>query len=284
MTSGREPIGCIESAASKKVLFVGESIKDIYYYGRLIGRPPKEPIICVELQGRESFEGGVMAAAEHAKPFVKNVEVFSTRKLIKERYVDGNRYRKLFEVYSGDIKWDEEMPDLSDYDMVVVLDYGHGMMTPELIDRICVDSKFLAVNAQTNSSNFGFNLATKYHRADYLCMDELEARLSTGNQHGPLEASLEKLHAIAPKVIVTQGKLGATGISREGMFHSPSVTKRVVDTMGAGDAFFAVTACIAAEAGMPELLDIGNAAGALKAQSVGQKPITKNELFGYLNR
>lgn len=275
----------LPDVSHKRVLFVGESIKDIYHYGRLIGRPPKEPIICVELQGRVSFDGGVTAAAEHARPFVKDVEVFSTRKLVKERYVDGNRYRKLFEVYSGDIKWEEELPDLSSYDTVVVLDYGHGMMTPELIDRICVDSKFLAVNAQTNSSNFGFNLVTKYHRADYLCMDELEARLSTGNQHGPLEESLAKLYAIAPRVVITQGKLGATGISEEGLFHSPALSGgRVVDTMGAGDAFFAVTACIAGDTSMPALLDVGNAAGSLKAQSVGQKPITKDELVCYLNR
>jgi hypothetical protein len=53
--------------------------------------------------------------------------------------------------------------------------------------------------------------------------------------------------------------------------------------MGAGDAFFAVTACIAKEAPMRELLTIGNAAGKLKAQIVGHKgSVTKDALRAYL--
>jgi sugar/nucleoside kinase (ribokinase family) len=55
--------------------------------------------------------------------------------------------------------------------------------------------------------------------------------------------------------------------------------------MGAGDAFFCVTAPFAAAgASMPELLEIGNAAGAIKCGVVGHREaVTKAALMAYLN-
>ena len=39
------------------------------------------------------------------------------------------------------------------YDAVVVTDYGHGMLTPEIIELLCSQPRFLAVNTQTNAAN-----------------------------------------------------------------------------------------------------------------------------------
>lgn len=271
----------LPDVSKKRVLFVGERIKDVYHYGRLIGRPPKEPIVCVELEGMQVFEGGVTAASEHAKTFVQSVDVVSTKELVKERFVDSNRYRKLFEVYSFQKDLEVTWPDVPSFDAVIVTDYGHGMMTQEVIGKLYDEASFLAVNVQTNSGNYGFNLATKYPRVDYLCVDEIEARLATQNQTGPIEESLEKLSSISPRVVITLGRNGAIGLQGS-IYRAPSVANRVVDTMGAGDAFFAVTACMASEVEMPDLLKIGNAAGSLKAQCVGQRPIARDELRTYL--
>lgn len=272
----------LESASEKRVLFVGERITDVYHYGKLQGRPLKEAIICIELKDTQVFEGGVSAAAEHAKSFVASVDTVSSVEIRKERFVEGSHYRKLFEVYSGFNKSEIKWPNLDDYDAVVVTDYGHGMMTDAVIERLCAESRFLAVNVQTNSGNYGFNLATKYPRVDYLCADEVEARLATQNRTGNIERSVDALSSIADRVVVTLGRDGAIGGSEGKMFWSPALTHRVVDTMGAGDAFFAVTACFADELPLQELLDLGNAAGALKTQSLGQKPITKDGLLRYL--
>ena len=274
----------LPDVSHKRVLFVGERITDVYHYGRLIGRPPKEPIICIEHQDTQTFQGGVTAAADHARSFVKVVDIASSVEIRKERWLDQNRYRKLFEVYGGYTKNDIAWPDLSIYDAVIVTDYGHGMMTPEVVSKLCKESQYLAVNVQTNSGNYGFSLATKYPRADYLCMDELEARLATQNRDRPIYESAKKLSRIAGTVVITQGKSGAAGYKDEVFDAAAAVSERVVDTMGAGDAFFAVTACIAEESSLMDLLKVGNAAGALKAQFVGQKTITKDELLGYLNR
>lgn len=273
----------LPDVSKKRVLFVGERIRDVYHYGRLIGRPPKEPVICIEHQGHQVFQGGVVAASEHAKSFVEAVDVFSTKEISKERFVESNRYRKLFEVYSGTTDIDAKWPDLPSYDAVIVTDYGHGMMTQAVIDKIYEESAFLAVNVQTNSGNYGFNLATKYPRVDYLCVAETEARLATQNQFGAIEDSVRKLGDISSRVVVTVGKNGAFGWDGE-LHYCQAFNNRVVDTMGAGDAFFAITACFASSLSMDDLLKVGNAAGSLKAQALGQKPVTKDELRTYLAR
>jgi sugar/nucleoside kinase (ribokinase family) len=142
----------------------------------------------------------------------------------------------------------------------------------------------VALNVQTNSSNYGFNLVRPEDRADYLVLDELEARLSTGNRSRPLQDSLLALTRNAPKVIITLGRDGAMGWSEEtGICTAPALTTRVVDTMGAGDCFFAVTAPLAKAGTIHQLMAIGNAAAALKCQVIGHRePITKEALIGYL--
>lgn len=277
--------GLLDAALSRDALFLGEAISDVYHYGRLLARPVKEPIVAIETETTERFSGGIIAAASHARPFVKSCASCSTVHVTKERFVSSGHYRKLFEAYSGKMLLDTEIvSNASDYDITAVIDYGHGMMTPQLIDRVCGNAKYLAVNVQTNAGNYGFNLATKYPRADYLCMDELEARLATQNRDGSIALSLEILSAKYPKIVITLGKQGAIGWTEEtGIVAAPALTDRVVDTMGAGDAFFAVTAVLAQTTPLLDLLRIGNAAGALKAQILGhQRAITKEELSGYL--
>ncbi len=273
----------IESAAKKRVLFVGESITDVYHYGKALGKSSKESIICMERKSTEVFSGGVIAAAKHAETFCAKVEILSTVHLSKNRYIEQTHFRKLFEEYMGaELVPAPIWPDFSAYDAVVVLDYGHGMFTPDLIARICNGARFLAVNVQANAGNYGFSLATKWPRADYLCVDEVEARLATQNQHRPIKDSLILLAGRYESVAITLGKSGAIGCY-ENSAEAPAFTDRIVDTMGAGDAFFAVTAVMAEGADMGQLLRIGNAAAAIKCQIVGHRSyVTKAKLIAYL--
>ena len=270
----------LDAAAQMRVLFVGETIVDVYHYGRLLGRATKEPIIVLEQLNTESFMGGVEAAANHARSFCAQVDILSNHRIRKERWLDTGHMRKLFEVYYLPQQVHAFDMPVEDYDAVIVTDYGHGMMDAKMIVELRSKARFLAVNVQTNAGNYGFSLATKYRDVDYLCMDELEARLATQNRDGAIEESLEKLSRIAPKVVIT---LGGNGAIATGGLRVPAFTDRIIDTMGAGDAFFAVTALFAENATMPELLRIGNAAAALKCQIIGHRAaITKGDLSAYL--
>ena len=53
---------------------------------------------------------------------------------------------------------------------------------PPSIRTLSACSLFLAVNTQSNSANMGYNLITKYPRADYVCIDAPEARLAVSDR------------------------------------------------------------------------------------------------------
>jgi sugar/nucleoside kinase (ribokinase family) len=272
----------LESVKDLKVLLVGDAIIDEYCYVTPLGKSIKDNMISTQYQRKETFRGGVWAAAEHVRGFVKQVDVVmgpmitTNRRFVEEAYM-----RKLFVVHeTQEIKFVPTKP-IGDYDLVIVTDFGHGCITPELIAELTVVAKFLAVNTQTNTSNYGFNMITKYPRADFVVLDELEARLATHDRHSPIEQVILKLGF--NKIIVTQGYKGATGY--DGEFHHQDATAvKVVDTMGAGDAFLAVSSLFACKGfPMDDLVRIGNAAAAVKVGVVGHRnPVTPEALEAYL--
>ncbi len=89
-------------------------------------------------------------------------------------------------------------------------------------------------------------------------------------------------HVDCSKIIVTQGKHGCVTYERGGIVHTiPAFAKNVVDTVGAGDAFLAVTAPLVAAGGaMHQVGFIGNVVGALKVEIVGhRRSIDKSALI-----
>ena len=268
-------VALIESAKDLRMLMVGETIEDVYHYVAPLGRPVKELIISTEWKETEVFRGGIVAAAEHAKS-ICHVYTFSDCLVRKERWVEQAHTRKLFQVQKPVDRIDVEKP-VGIYDVTAHIDYGHNNS-----DRR--HKGFTALNVQTNSSNYGFNLVRPEDRADYLVVDELEARLATGNKSGPINDSLLELAGNAPKVVITLGREGAIGWSEEsGICSAPALTTKVVDTMGAGDCFFSITAPLAKRGTIPQLLAIGNAAAAMKTQTIGDRePVTKEALLGFI--
>ena len=263
---------------------MGDGIIDEYVYVKPQGKSPKENIISNKVLHAERFRGGVWAAASHIRGLVQDVATHTApQTIVKRRYVETGYIRKLFETHHEEEAPQEIAPDPAGFDLTVVTDFGHGCLTPDLISRLTASQTFLAVNAQTNSANIGFNLLTKYPRADYVVLDELEARLAAHDRDSPIEDVILKLGF--QRIIVTLGPNGAIGYDGN-FYRQPSNADRAVDTMGAGDAFFCVSAPFAAAgADMRDLLVIGNAAGAIKCGVVGHRqPVTKKALLEYLQR
>lgn len=277
----------LDSVKDFKVLIVGDGIIDRYQYVKPVGKAVKEAALSVLAGRKEIFQGGVWAAAAQCKDFVAQVDILQgSDVMINTRLVDDTYLRKIIvthELVSNPPKPDDRY--IRDYDLVIITDFGHGTMTPELISRVSREARYLAVNAQTNSTNFGFNLITKYPRADFVVLDELEARLAAHDKDSPIEDVILKLgdpigsRAIFKKIIVTMGANGAVGF--DGAFERQKATAdKVLDTMGAGDAFLCVAAPFAAAgASMKDLIRIGNAAGAIKVGIVGHRGSVTRELL-----
>lgn len=318
----------IESVKDYSVLLVGDAIIDEYQYVLPMGKSPKENMIATRYQDFEVFAGGVFAAANHVASFCKKVDILTcigdrddylpliknslkpnvglnaivrprTPTTRKQRFVDPSYMRKLFEVYYMD---DESLTQpvedqlnatlrerIKQYDVVIVTDFGHGMIGPATIDILTREAKFLAVNTQSNSANHGYNLIHKYPRADYVCIDAPEARLATMERLCPIDEVITKhlpKKIDCNKLIVTHGKHGCATYEKDAVVYTiPALTKTVIDTVGAGDAFLAVTSpLVAAGAPLQSVGFIGNIVGALKVAIVGhQKSVEKSAVLKSLN-
>jgi rfaE bifunctional protein nucleotidyltransferase chain/domain len=307
-------LGLLDRVRDYRILVVGDAIIDEYQYVLPMGKSPKENVIATRYQDHELFAGGVFAAANHVASFCAEVDVVTSlggrqsfeeavRKQLlpnvqlhnvtrpgapttrKRRFVDPSYMRKLFEVYYID---DDPLPvDMqqridgaiaqlaSQADVVIVTDFGHGLLGPSSIALLSRIAPFLAVNCQSNSANQGFNLITKYRRSDYVCIDAPEARLATGDRTSPIGEIARRIETLigCPKMIITQGKHGCVTYERGGVVHTiPAFAKNVVDTVGAGDAFLSVTSPLVAAGGaMHQIGFVGNVVGALKVEIVGHR-------------
>jgi bifunctional ADP-heptose synthase (sugar kinase/adenylyltransferase) len=205
--------------------------------------------------------------------------------IVKRRIVDSYFFTKLLEIYEMNdtplepvdnerlcVALREHVPR---YDIVEVFDFGHGMLTQEAVDIICEKARFLAVNAQSNAGNLGYHTITRYPRVDYLSLADAEIRLEARDNHGNLEHILRGVtgRLLCPRAAVTRGNQGCLCFSEEdGFVSTPALAGQVVDRMGAGDAFMALTAlCVAQGAPMDMVGFLGNAVGAQAVATVGHR-------------
>jgi len=169
----------------------------------------------------------------------------------------------------------------------LVADFGHGLITDKAIRIIEKLSKKIAVNTQTNGANAGYNLITKYRNPSFICLDEPEARLATQLKYADVTDVGKKLLMTthADCIMITLGGEGSMCFAKEGdINHTPAFASRVIDIIGAGDAFFSFAApCFALGMPMDLFSFIGNAAGALAVQIVGnKKPVEKSEVLEFM--
>lgn len=300
-----EIIRLLRELKKLKVLVVGDTIIDEYCYCQALGKPPKDNIIAAKYLSDQTFAGGALATANHIAGFCNrtdlltcfgndyrkfirghlkpNIRVFGRRSshtIVKRRFIDSTLLSKLFEIAYVDDKlpsfykhWLKRIPG---YDLVLVADFGHGLIDDKTAELLGEKARFLAVNTQTNSANMGFNLITKYPITNYICLDEPELRLACHDKLGDLRLLIKRVSEGLKcyKMAITRGHLGSVTYSRtEGeFFHTPVFSTNVVDRTGAGDAYLAITApCVASDFPMDVVGFIGNTVGALKVQIVGNK-------------
>jgi len=312
--SAEEIIGYIKGMASLKVVVIGEAIIDEYVYCEALGKSSKDPVLACKYTGKDTFAGGSLAVANHLAGFCGQVELitllgerkrreefvreslqanvkfhFVTKNqaptIHKRRYIEQYSQHKLFEMYDIDdhpllAGGPEEsalldLVDASDVDVVIVADYGHGMMSPALIKAVVEKTAFLTINTQSNAGNRGFNSISRYPRADYICLAKHEVCLETRLRDAALEDLLMELanRIDCNRFTVTNGKNGSLHYEKErGVTEVPAFATKVVDRVGAGDSLLAVSSCLVAQ-GVPwEVVGfVGNLAGAQTVAELGNR-------------
>lgn len=215
--------------------------------------------------------------------------------VVKQRFVEprveGKELSKLFSVNFIDKRHPGEAlqravlervaGQIDQYDLVVVMDFGHGLLENMVRDYVQDRARFLAVNCQTNSNNHGFNILNRrYRRADSFSLDQTEISLAVGRRELDFRRELAGLgRALGSRYAwLTRGAVETLGWQPDETFSAcPPFERAIVDPLGAGDAFCAV-ASVAAFRGLP--LDLatfmGQLAGAQAVKIVGNaEPIRK---------
>lgn len=218
--------------------------------------------------------------------------------VLKRRFVDRIFKHKLFEIIEiEDTPLPTEIREKilaqlkeaeKNYDLIVVSDFGHGLIDSEIVSYLSKLKCYLAINAQTNSSNFGFNLLNKYSRCDYFSIDENECRLASHNKYENIDVLLPTLmnQMHATNASITLGVRGAMvgRVNPTKQVVAPVLSNEIVDTIGAGDAFLSITSLLSKNGNsIEEIALVGNAVGAMAVKILGNKSfIEKVPLLKYI--
>ena len=276
----------IDRLKSVEVNILGESIIDVYTDCKPMAKSSKDPILAFEKHGTQKYLGGVLAIADSCSFWSESTEVFSAcgqdfeslfrevgknvsfRKsyivmndrptIVKHRYVDKLSGVKVFEYYDynpDEFELQRQTEIFNQFEkkllgrpLFILADYGHGFFGDYLIGQMCKSSAFLAVNAQSNAGNRGFNTFSKYPRIDFLSLNggelELELRKKNFKYDEVIPTIMEDKQC--RYAVVT---LGGDGLlvfdSNGGWVRVPALASKIVDKVGAGDSVLAMASMLA---------------------------------------
>ncbi len=283
LNSNKKISDIINSLSKLKVLVIGETIIDEYQFCEALGKSGKEPVLVLRDLHNEKYLGGAAAIARNLSNFCKNITLLSnigekkehisfinqhlqknvkkdflikkgSCTIIKKRFVDDINKSKVLGVYSINdnplnkkdrINFDKKiLKYIKGHDLVVVSDYGHGLISDNSAKLIIKKSKFLAVNAQLNAANIGYHTISKYVGADLIIINENEMRHELRNKIDDVNILIRQL---ADKLkskftTVTSGNMGSRIYVRKlkKLMLCPAFAKKITDKIGTGDTMLAL--------------------------------------------
>jgi cytidyltransferase-like protein len=273
-------------ASQLRVCLLGETIVDEWVDISVTNLSQKSRCVAGQETARirriDCFTNGSLGTA----PPNISVTPLSQSPLVKTRFVDRESGSPLFESKVLDIPdVSRELPDFDAYDLVLVADFGHGLLDARGINRAIAEKKkaFVAAMAQVNSSNYGYNLPVKYVGADYYSLNRTEAELSLHEKDLPFDELLDRMAVLLKcrALSVTDGKQGVAVRMGDDLFALPTLSTSVIDTIGCGDAYFALSS-VAACLGLPaRLVALAGsiAAAAMTQRRCNERPVTEQEFM-----
>ena len=279
----------INKTSKLKVLLIGETIVDQFVKVFYEGYSMKSacPVIKLMDEKTESQMGGTSAIAGHLRNFVRSVDVITNTKeeIVKTRYVDRFDNKKFFEINKFDTKnFKPIKANTKDYDLTIVADFGHGFC-----DKLQINDGFHLM-CQTNSNNFGFNRLSKWkkYRKKSVSLDLREASLQVNH---PITDKKEDIHELfnyelnTDSLFVTLGSKGSVYTDGKRIVKHPSYPSKIVDTIGAGDTYFAFACMLAAVEKKIDTLAVPSLAASLSTTWLcNEQAVTKKGLLKYADQ
>ncbi len=314
----------IEDFKNIKVLIIGETIIDQYVFCEAMGKSGKEPMLVLRDIKTEEYLGGAAAISRHLSPFCKRISLLSMigekgeylneikRKLpkninfkyirkknsptiLKRRFLDHINKSKVMGVYTinDDILTKKEDKNfynilkkiIPSYDLVIVSDYGHGLISSKSASLISKLSKYSAVNAQVNAANVGYHSMRNYKNIDCVIINEKEIRHEMRDKNEKIEILMKKLslEQNIENLVVTRGTDGSILYNKKDKKFNlcAAYAKNSVDKIGAGDAMLSIIAlCLKSGFDRDLALLTASLAAAQSVETIGNKePVNKTKIL-----
>ena len=323
-----------KEAREKKILVIGELIIDSYIMCDPLGKSGKGSFLTFKRGKEHKFVGGsgfvanqlgnfsnkvdllaIMSSSNKDERFVKNninknvkLKVikdknFST--IVKTRYIEQVDFTKVVGIYDlGNTLIKESLEkkiinflskNKKKYDLVIVSDFGHGLITKKITKAIKDMKAFKASNAQVNSANKGERNLKKFSNFDCTVINSSELLHESGSipdfreyyanttkyNNDFLRLSKKLKKEIKTKtLVVTSGKSGSLLLNTKNQkIFCPAFAKNKLDKIGAGDSFFAIISlCKSCNLNEINSIFLASLAAAYTVEKFGNdKPINLNE-------
>ncbi len=309
----------LRTERAPRILIVGDMIVDRYQYGTTSRISPEAPIVVLAAERDEHKLGGSGNVAANLAALGAETRVVSVvgndygggiiKRLLAEAgcsdsglVVDENRptTRKTRLVSQNQqlLRIDEEVvgapsadieqllldrieAESKDIDIVVVSDYGKGVLTEKVLDRLCRAPNRPRVLVDPKGNDY-----TRYRGASLLTPNKVEAETATGMKLNSTEEIREAAKRLAEQsdlesVIITLGaqgmycRMAATGSD----WSIPARARSVYDVTGAGDTVISVLAfSLAVGADLEQAMRMATVAAGLTVQRFGVAAITRQDL------
>ena len=217
--------------------------------------------------------------------------------IIKKRYIDNTdgKINKLFGIYKindQELSRKEEIFFINKLkilikkaDLVVALDYGHGLISNKVANFISRNSKMIVLNAQINSSNIGFHSLRKYKNIDCVVVNEREIRHELRDKFNKIDSLMKKLckQQKINKLVVTRGSQGAVLFNnlKNKFYFCDAYAHSAIDKIGAGDVMLGmISLCLKEKFNEETSLLLSSLAAAKSTEMIANKEtITKTYLL-----
>ncbi len=301
--------------AQKRLLVVGDSMLDRYWFGDTNRISPEAPVPVVKIVKNEDRLGGAANVAlniaelgaraslmsvignddagKSLQAMLEKADIedlsgvdASVRTTVKLRVLA--RRQQLVRIDFEDHPATEVLATLmetfeakvKDFDALVLSDYGKGGL--DHIVRMIAAAREAGVPVLIDPKGSDYS---RYRGATLITPNRAELALVIGEWKSEAEL-IEKAQKLRRELelaalLLTRSEEGMTLFTEAGEFNVPAQAREVFDVSGAGDTSIAVTAAmIAAGLDLTEAVRIANRAGGIVVGKLGTASVTYDELFG----
>jgi D-beta-D-heptose 7-phosphate kinase/D-beta-D-heptose 1-phosphate adenosyltransferase len=305
-----------------KLLVIGDLILDRYLWGDVSRISPEAPIPVLEVKNEETKLGGAASVVNNLVALETDVLACGVlgddepgvvfRKMLTERGLDADglitdpsrrttlktrmiaRKQQVLRVDHEDNQpLDRAIMErvknfvrgrINEVDLVILSDYGKGLITPELtaeIAKLARKAKIRVIADTFKQPDF-----TRYRGLNAITPNRSESELATGMQVPSVDAAepaarklLQNLDLEA--VVMTLDREGLAVLERGKTFlHIPTRPRAVYDVTGAGDMVISVLgAALAAGNAYADAARHANVAAGLEVERIGVQPLSRGEIL-----